>query len=332
MIDEALLERLLAEEAATYNTPPDGPERVLAASYAAPPRRSRQSRRAPRLAAAAVVLIAVAFGVPLVQGGGGRGGISTSAPEGTRARVDSLAYDKDASTSGGAGTPGGLGEKAGADAKVVRTGDLSLEVPKARVADTVRAASAVAAKYGGYVSDSSSETAGEHPVGSVTVRVPVAAFDAAFADLGRLGDVRESGTKGEDVTEQVADTAARLRSLTATRGQLETLLARAKDVGEVLAVQQRMTEVQTQIEQLQAKQKTLADSTSYGTLRVVVQPPDAGERSGFAKAWHDAVDGFVGGFEWLVAASGSIAFALILSGVLLLLGRAAYRYWVRGVV
>lgn len=332
MIDEAVLERLLRDEAATYVPPPDGPDRILGASRATARRAPR--RRAPWLAAAAAAAVVVAVGVPLAGNG-----LPSPASFGSRTSLDQggeLAYkDSDGGAGGSAGsganqTGGKLGSQL--DAKVVRTGDVSLEVPKARVGETVAAAGRVAAKHGGYVSESSSETAGEHPVGSVTIRVPVAAFDAAFEELRGLGEVRHSGVRGADVTAEVTDVAARLRSLTATRTQLETLLARAKDVGEVLAVQQRMTEVQTEIEQLQGRQKALADSTSFGTLQVVVQPPDAGSKSGFAKAWHDAVNGFVGGFEWLVAALGPIAFALLVGGVLLVLGRRAYRYWVRGVV
>jgi len=302
MIDEAVLERLLRDEAETYDPPAGGPARIVSAA-AAQGGAVRAPRRPWLAVAAAAVMLVVGVGVA------GRGGVVTSTSVGGA----DTSYDE----AGGAAGGKNAAPDQPAGPAVVRTGEVAVAVPKAKVAETLRAAARVATTHGGFVSESSTATAGEHPYGTVTIRVPVAAYDQAV----------------EDVTEQVADTAARLRSLTATREQLRTLLSRAKDVGEVLAVQQRLTEVQTDIERLQAERDALRDKTTYGTVLVSVGPPDsAAERGGFSKAWHDAVDGFVGGFESLVAASGVIAFLLVVGGVLLVAGRRAYRYWVRGVV
>jgi hypothetical protein len=216
----------------------------------------------------------------------------------------------------------------------VRTGEVSVEVPRDKVAAALRDLVRLAAAHRGFVAASSSSTDGDSPTGNVTLRVPVADFDAVVDEVGRYGRVLGSTSTGEDVGDEVADVAARLKTLVATRAQLQALLARAKDVGEVLAVQTRVTEVQTQIEQLQAKQASLADRTTYGTLRVDVLSPGArqAEPSGFRRAWRNAVDGFVGGFEALVAASGTLAFLLLVGGVLLLLARLAYRAFVRRMV
>ena len=318
MIDEAVLERLLRDEAETYDPPAGGPARIVSAA-AAQGGAVRAPRRPWLAVAAAAVMLVVGVGVA------GRGGVVTSTSVGGA----DTSYDE----AGGAAGGKNAAPDQPAGPAVVRTGEVAVAVPKAKVAETLRAAARVATTHGGFVSESSTATAGEHPYGTVTIRVPVAAYDQAVEDVSRLGEVRHADTRTEDVTEQVADTAARLRSLTATREQLRTLLSRAKDVGEVLAVQQRLTEVQTDIERLQAERDALRDKTTYGTVLVSVGPPDsAAERGGFSKAWHDAVDGFVGGFESLVAASGVIAFLLVVGGVLLVAGRRAYRYWVRGVV
>jgi hypothetical protein len=193
----------------------------------------------------------------------------------------------------------------------------------------------LAASRRGFVADSRTDGAPDSPSGTVTLRVPAAEFDATVAEARQMGRVAFASTTGTDVSGEVQDTAARLRSLVAARGQLETLLARAKTVGEVLAVQQKVTETQTQIEQLQARQAALADKTTFGTLRVSVHEKGAlpsEERTGFAKAWHDAVDGFVSAAQGLVAASGTIAFVLLVLALLTLLLRPLYRAWVRRMV
>ncbi|HVF04814.1 MAG TPA: DUF4349 domain-containing protein [Frankiaceae bacterium] len=334
MIDESVLERLLRDEAATYDVPEDGPAAVLEAAAVdedSGPRRSWWLVGA----AASVLVVAGLVAGNAVRPPSLRMPTSFNAGEGTTtALTDSGAADKQVAPNEPRGGLMATAAPGVAGAHVVRTGELWLEVPKGRVRDALRDVTRVAATHGGYVAESKAEMSAESPSGYVTIRVPVAAFDKAVEDLGRLGDVRHSGTSGEDVTAQVTDTAARLRSAIATRAQLRTLLARATDIGDVLAVQGRIDEVQTQIEKLQATQQSLEDRTSFGTLRVDVSPPGTidPDREGFGGAWDKAVDSFVGGFEALVAASGTIAFLLLVGAALFFLARRAYRFWVRGVV
>lgn len=337
MIDETVLERLLRDEAATYDVPEGGPAAVLGAAAVDEERRPRRTWLLAGAAAVALVasglLVADALRLPirmptaLQEDSGTAGGGNTYAP-GAGDKQGAPNETRGVLTDGDAVDPGAAG------AHVVRTGELWLEVPKGRVRDALRDVARIAGTHGGYVAESKAEMSADAPSGYVTIRVPVAAFDKAVEDLGRLGDVRHSGTGGEDVTAQVTDTAARLRSAVATRAQLRTLLTRATDIGDVLAVQGRIDEVQTEIERLQAAQDSLKDRTSFGTLRVEVSPPGTidPDREGFGGAWDKAVDGFVGGFEALLAASGTIAFLLLVGVTLFFLARRAYRFWMRGVV
>jgi hypothetical protein len=353
VIDEALLERALRDEAGTYEPPPGGPDRILDA-YAASggPRPGVPVRRVKKgwlVAAAGVAAVLALPSLGRLAPTGSSSSTTSGSPAtfqdksatGQRNSLDSE-QPTGGTTTGSAGSGGGSApdtpKAPGADsAKVIRTGTVAIEVPRDRVAGVLRDLPGIAVAHRGYVAESSSRSAGDDAGGYVTLRVPVADFERVAAEVGRLGKVRTTTANGEDVTDQVTDTAARLKSLTATRAQLQTLMARAKDVGEVLAVQTRITEVQTQIEQLEAKQASLADKTSYGTLRVEVAVSGAlaeapHEATGFGKAWRTARDAFVGGFEGLVAASGTIAFLLLLGAALVLLGRLAYRAFVRRIV
>lgn len=322
MIDEAVLERLLAEEAQTYEVPEDGPQMIL---DVAAEDGERGPRRTPWLAAAAAAVV-LAVGVPLVTTAGDDP--MPASRGGSYAVVDGAAQTYDSGGKGDLyGEPSALNDPA-----VVRTGDVFLAVPGDDVAETLLAAARIAGKYGGFVAESNTETSGDHPQGHVLVRVPVASFDRAVEDAKRLGDVAHASTRSEDVSGEITDTAARLRSLTATRAQLQSLLKRAASVSEVLAVQERITEVQTEIEKLQAERESLADKTTFGALRVTVGSPGGGEQGRFERAWDEAVGGFNGGFEWLVSVSGRLAFGLIVVAVALVAGRRAYRYWVRGVI
>ncbi|HEX8003349.1 MAG TPA: DUF4349 domain-containing protein [Mycobacteriales bacterium] len=334
MIDELVLERALRAEAETYAVPEDGPAAVRAAASGRATRRRATGGRGRWLlagaAAAAAAVVGLASTGSLAPAASRlRSGYATSADGYAGGGKDAL-LDSDSAS-------GGVNEQAGAPvapaARVQRTGDVTVEVRD--VPGTLDALARVANGRGGFVAASTSGGDPESPTGSVTLRVPAAAFDATVADVRRLGDVVALATTGTDVTAQVEDVAARLRSLTAARAQLQQLLSRANTVGEVLSVQERLTTVQTEIEQYQARQKSLEDSTTYGTLRVAVQEPGTSpdrEPTGFAKAWHDAVDGFVSAAQRVVAASGTIAFVLLAGLALALLLRPLYRAWVRRIV
>jgi len=71
-----------------------------------------------------------------------------------------------------------------------------------------------------------------------------------------------------------------------------------------------VNQVQVQLEQLQGQRNALDDQAGIATLAVAFSEP-GGRRtdeppSGMAEAWSKAVNGFVGGIEAIVAASGAV--------------------------
>jgi hypothetical protein len=187
MIDEAVLERLLRDEAATYEPPAHGPDAVLAAAA----EQGEGRRDHGRWLAVAAVAVLVVGGVVVA----GRAGTGTAPMAGRASGGANQVLSEDSETGGGGS---GLkpvsdagGPVAAADPSVVRTGGTWLVVPDSKVSDTLRAAGRVAGAHGGFVSDSQAQTAGDHPSGTVTLKVPVAAYDRAVEDVGRLGDVQQ---------------------------------------------------------------------------------------------------------------------------------------------
>lgn len=219
---------------------------------------------------------------------------------------------------------------AGAGAKVVKTGELDLQVDKGQVAHTLDQISAIATVASGFVAESHTNEGGD-PSGSITLRVPVARFEAAVHDVRQLhAKVLSQQTSGVDVTSSYVDLQARIRALVATRSAFERLLARATTIGDTLAVQSRITDVQTQIEQLQGQLRVLDDQSSYGTLTVTVDQkltpaPPAHHRSGMSAALHRSVDRFVNGIEAIVGILGPLLLVLLLVALAFVVGRVGYR-------
>jgi hypothetical protein len=180
--------------------------------------------------------------------------------------------------------------------KVVRTGSIEIEVGRHRFDDASTRLGAIATGAGGFVSASETSSLDGDPHGTITLRVPVAAFDSVRSRVAKLGTVRSSTTGSQDVTGEYSDVAARIRALEAERDQIGLVLAKAESIGDILSVRDRLSAVQVELEQLQGRQQVLDDQTSLSTLTVALSEKGAPtridqpvERRGVAKMWHEGI-------------------------------------------
>ncbi len=184
--------------------------------------------------------------------------------------------------------------------RIVRSGELRVNVGKKGFDAAFDRVASIASAHGGFVAGSSTSTVGEARSAEITVRVPADRFDAARRDLAALGKVEHQALRGEDVSGQLVDYDARLKSLNAQEEALRGLLGRATAVGEVLQVQTSLFDVRQQIEQLTAQKQNLEQAASLSTLQVSVFEPGAGfdprpvdDDKGLAHAFERAADGAV---------------------------------------
>ncbi|HET6811764.1 MAG TPA: DUF4349 domain-containing protein [Acidimicrobiales bacterium] len=207
-------------------------------------------------------------------------------------------------------------------AKVIKNGQIYLQVRPGRVAAALNDLTLLAAAEGGFVASTTSAQAGPAPSGTVVLRVPAGVFEVTLGRVRALGTVVSASTSGQDVTAQYVDLQARITALQQAQGRYLTILARANTIGDILAVQQQIDSVGTQLEQLEGQQRVTDDQTSYGTLTVNVDqrtapPPPARPAPG---PWKAAVlragNGFADGIQGLVSVSGTLAFALVLVAAL----------------
>ena len=339
MIDEDVLRDLLADAAAVHEPPVHGRSVILTAARSEPaPAAAPRRWQRPRTLVAAVLLVVVAAG----------GLVALQADESSRTMSDvssagdgfedesggAYAVSGGSDGSGGAGSAGaGGGQDAGGEpappaaSRVVKTGALVVEVDEGGFERAVDRLASLAVGAGGFVAETKTFDSEDVPSGSVTLRVPSGDFEQVLSEIRKLGDVQSVTTSARDVTAEYTDLEARLRALTATRDQLLALLGRSTTIPDVLAVQDRLTGVQVQIEQLQGQQQVLDDQTTFGTLKVSVSEPGSpggDDRSGLAEAWDDARDGFTGGVEWLVARSGTALLIGLLALAVLAVSRTAW--------
>lgn len=193
-------------------------------------------------------------GAPVPAASMAAGGGAQEAPQGA---------DRNGTGGGGSGTPQALKD----DAKIVRTGSLQLQVTDiasslARARDAIRG-------LGGYIGASRETNDGDKSVAQVTYRIPSARWDDALVALRAIGSkVLGEQTDAIEVTGQLIDLGARIDNLRASETALQAILEKATKISDVLEVQQRLTDVRGQIEQLSAQKAHLEDQAGYGTLTV----------------------------------------------------------------
>ncbi len=223
-------------------------------------------------------------------------------------------------------TPGSLQ----LDAETVRGADIHVGIPAGMYANVFERALSIAPAYGGFVASSSSTFDVDASMGQLVLRVPVNQFDPARRAVAGLGELEAETVRGQDVSAQVVDYEARLRSLEVQEEALRALLVKANTVGEVLQIQPTLTGVRQQIEQFTAQRARLKDAAAMSTLLVTLREPDAPSagrpdrtQTGLGRRVEQAVDGtlaVVGGMivalGWAVPilAIGTIGYATVVLG------------------
>jgi len=138
---------------------------------------------------------------------------------------------------------------------------------------TADKAQAVATDLGGDVIGLNESGTKDDRVASLTLRVPSAQFTEALRRLRALdADVTSSSVNGQDVSDQFVDLKARLAAKQAEEDRYNALLGRAATVDEILKVDAALSNVRTQIEQLQGQVNSINSRTQFSTITVSVSP------------------------------------------------------------
>jgi hypothetical protein len=184
-------------------------------------------------------------------------------------------------------SPGPVGAPDVSGPLIVRTGQLDLQVADLEAA--IRDAESAVTAVGGYVAGSQRSGEADKASASVMFRIPAARWTEALDALRKLGTkVLAEQTSSQEVTAQVVDLGARLANLRVTEAALQGIMDKATKIPDVLAVQEQLTGVRQQIEELTAQQQTLQDQAALGTLTVSFTPPPAVAVTQVREGWDPA--------------------------------------------
>lgn len=285
-------------------------------------------------------ILATAFVVPAMLLIGACGGTSSddaltsadSAPapaDGRAAGGVDLGVPEAVADESSADRPGGADSAKPQNRAVISKGQISLttdDVEKARFE-----LQKLLDRWDGVIAteESSADEDGTTQLARLELRIPSPRFAAAMETLAELGTLVDRSRTSEDVTTQVIDIEARIRSQRASLARIEALLAEARDLTQVIAIETQLSRRQADLDSLEQQQKYLADQTTLSTITVYLAVPEEDDTEDDDGFW----SGLKSGWEAL-GSSTEVALTVIgavlpFAGVLALVALPGWLVWRR---
>jgi hypothetical protein len=153
------------------------------------------------------------------------------------------------------------------DKKIVKNADLQLQVNDYKKFNTT--IQNALKQYGAYIAEEKQQQTDYRIENTLAIKVPVAQFDELVNSLGD-DDVKiiSKNISTEDVTGEVVDTKARLQAKLVVREKYLQLLKQAKNMNEILQVQNEINDMQENIEAANGRINYLQHASAYSTINL----------------------------------------------------------------
>lgn len=193
--------------------------------------------------------------------------------------------------------------------KLVYNSNISLESKK--FDEDVAKIKELVSEKGGYLESNSTYGNAEYGgrSASMLARIPADKYQEFMSSAGDVGALTSKSENVEDITSSYVDVQARLKSLNTKLERLQELEAQADNLTDLLEIEDRINDVQYQIESYTAQKKTYDDKIDYSTVTIdinevvtysEVKADNAWNR--FKEAFGDSFAGFVAFLQGLVIA------------------------------
>ena len=188
--------------------------------------------------------------------------------------------------------------------KIIKTVDLSVQTKEYDA--YVSALTASISANGGYVEKSESGMGGyrnSNRYSTYVVRIPSDKPDAFLTAAGKNGKIVSKTENQQNVTLEYVDLESRISAYKTEKETLTKLLEKAESLENVLSIQERLSEVNYQIESYTSQLRVLENRVSYSTVtlniseveRVTETEPTLWQR--IKNSFLDNVDNLVDGLE-----------------------------------
>ena len=195
--------------------------------------------------------------------------------------------------------------------KLIYTSYINLESKK--FDEDVDAIKELVSANGGYFESTSSygnEEYGSRSA-SFTARIPSDKYEAFMNSVGEVGSLSSKSESVDDITSSYVDVQARLKSLNTKLERLQELEEQADNLEDLLAIEDRINDVQYQIESYTAQKKAYDDQIDYSTVSIDITEVSTYSEVKADTAWNRFVEAFSSSFAGFVAFIQAFVIAII---------------------
>ncbi len=130
-------------------------------------------------------------------------------------------------------------------------------------------------EYGGYfestdIQNYESEYSTER-YGNFIIRLPQEKLDSFLDEVGQSGKITSKNMTSEDVSLQYVDIEARIGSLKSERDSLNNMIKDADNIDSVLAIEQKLSEINYRLDSFERQRRALKDKVAYSTVNMTAR-------------------------------------------------------------
>ncbi len=178
--------------------------------------------------------------------------------------------------------------------KIIMEGDVSIETKD--FDESIEALDQLIEDYEGFAESrtvrgrSPNSRALRHAI--YTIRVPSDKFEIVMQDMGSIGTVLESNSRGTDITDRYVDHETRIRALKVQEETLLDILEKSTKLEDVITLESRIAEVRYEIESIENTLRNYDRLLAYSRIDIHIQEvDDATESAPVARTLGDKISG-----------------------------------------
>lgn len=164
----------------------------------------------------------------------------------------------------------------------------------------------------------------------LTIRIPAQKLDQFTQAVRENANITSTSETAEDITLSYVAVESRVKALETEQSRLLELLAKAENMEEILLIEERLTKVRTELEEVTSQLRVYDNQVSYGTVYLTMrevreyteEEPEgffARIGRGLSQSVEDIGDGFVEVVIFLIVASPYLALLALAVGAVALI-------------
>lgn len=215
--------------------------------------------------------------------------------------------------------------------KLVYTGSISMETKD--YDNYTKEFVGILKKYEGITQSMNEYTRYDNRFVDMTVRIPAAKFDDFLNEIrNSSGSVTSLSTNVDNITKRYNDNDLQIEALETQHARLIELLAKAEDLSDVVLLEERLSDVEYQLNSLKSYKGDMDEQVAYSTITVTISEVNVLTKTSFGQRVKEAFgDSWANFIAWLQDFVIGVIYALpaiILLAVLIVILRGPVRKWV----